>query len=405
MSQHRVLGSTLLVAGTAIGAGMLALPIVTAITGTFTAITLLVICFLFMLFNIFILLEAAFYCTAKEANIISIVKARLGNTGSIIAWLAFLLLLYSVLAAFITGGGELLGDAFGRVGFSVSGKLNTFAFVLLFGTIIYFRAGAVDYINRILMLCLVISFIVLIILLVSHAQMQPFKQGTPKYLWAAIPVVILSFTSHLIVPSLKHYLQSDIRLLKRALIMGSLIPLGFYLVWELLLISVLPMEGVFSLTSIARSTDPISSIANTFVNYLGISSIMINLLLFSFFALVTSFLGSTLSLFDFLADGLNIDKTDRGRLFLLGVSLIPPLLFVWYYPGGFLSALGYAGVFVAVLYGILPSLVVWKARYHEKLTSSFRVFGGKFTLIVMITGAVTVICLHIATVFNWLPSL
>jgi tyrosine-specific transport protein len=67
-------------------------------------------------------------------------------------------------------------------------------------------------------------------------------------------------------------------------------------------------------------------------------------------------------------------------------------------------ALSSAGVFVAVLYGILPPLMIWKARYRENLDCGFRVMGGKSLLILCVMGAVLVILFQVLSTLNLLPT-
>ena len=68
-------------------------------------------------------------------------------------------------------------------------------------------------------------------------------------------------------------------------------------------------------------------------------------------------------------------------------------------------ALGYAGVFVAILYGILPVLMVWHGRYIEKKKQAFRVFGGKALLLIIFTGAIGIIFIQVAVNQKWVASL
>lgn len=68
-------------------------------------------------------------------------------------------------------------------------------------------------------------------------------------------------------------------------------------------------------------------------------------------------------------------------------------------------ALGYAGVFVAILYGILPSLIVWRARYHMHLKAEqYRFFGNRIVLGLLILISLVVIVLQILMTQNLLPT-
>ncbi len=394
------MGSALIVAGTTIGAGMLALPITTGISGFWYSSLLLLVCFTFMLFSVFLLLEVNLWSTNQAANLITLVKERLGIVGQTIAWISFLLLLYSVAAAYLSGGGSLIGEVFG-----ISSILGVWIFMIIFGFIVIFETKFIDMINRFLMFGLIGAFILILFLAAPYAKIPHFTVGKPEYLFATVPVVILSFTSHIIVPSLRTYLGGNVKQLKRALLIGSFIPLIFYLVWEFLIISVLPLSGPSGLEMIGKKPHPVSELITALSTALESPWIAIVVGFFSFFSLVTSFFGVALSLYHFLADGLSIRKNFTGKIILLANMFIPPLLFVLFYPSGFLLAIGYAGVFVAILYGIFPVIMAWKGRYMQKVKGEFRVPGGKVVLLMIFIGSIVVIFFQIAATKGLLPSL
>jgi tyrosine-specific transport protein len=206
------------------------------------------------------------------------------------------------------------------------------------------------------------------------------------------------------VPSLRTYLNNEVPALRKALLIGSFVPLILYVIWEIAILGVMPLSGDGGLAQIASGAHPVASLTEALNRKLGLSWIAGAVGAFSFFALVTSFLGVLLALMDFLADGFQIRKNLVGRTSLFGVTIIPPLLFALYYPSGFVLALSYAGVFVAILYGILPVIMIWKARYHENLVARYTVPGGKITLLVSLVGSFVVIALQIAATLNWLPA-
>lgn len=402
----QVIGGILLVAGTTIGAGMLALPITTGTSGFYWAVVLLTAAFLYMLTSLFMLLEANLYSKGANANIITMAKQHLGLPGKISAWSSFLLLLYAVSAAYMTAGGTIFANfahQFDAYHFTPQNCAVLFAGV--FGFIVYFGVNWTDRLNRVLMAGLIISYFATVYLVVPKVTVHHLTSGNPKYLWAAAPVAILAFTSHIILPSLRSYYQDHIPTLKKVLFFGSLMPLVFYLLWDYLLIGVLPAEAPYNLQSIATSSHPLYTL-NQALEHIHLGRVATFNRFFSFFALATSFIGVLLSLIDFLADGLHIEKTPVGRLKLVSMSLLPPLLFALFMPSGFVRALKYAGVFVAILYGILPACMVWRARYQAQAPApAFKLPGGKPALIIMGGLAVGIICLQLAASRHLLPTL
>lgn len=404
-SRSKLFGGILLVAGTSIGAGMLALPITTGSGGFYAAAIAMVLCFSYMLCSLFILLEANLYSANPEANIITMSKQHLGWLGSTSAWLSFLLLLYAVSAAYISGGGALF-STFARTTLhtSLSPHYGALIFALVFGCIAYVGITWIDRINRLLMVGLIVSYFATVFFVAPKVTVHHLNHGHPKYLLAAIPIILLSFTSHIIVPSLRTYFYDHVPSLKKVLFFGSLVPLVFYVLWDFLLLGALPVDSPYSLEAIAKAAHPLTHLSEAFL-HLKLPLVATSNGFFSFFAMVTSFLGVILSLCDFLADGFHIPKNRKGRLTLLALCFGPPLLFALFSPSGFVIALGYAGIFVAILYGILPARMVWKARYQNKLPApDFFMPGGKVLLAMMMLIAVAVIGLQIGATHHWLPA-
>jgi len=401
--RHKSIGSILLIAGTSIGAGMLALPMTTGIGGFFPSAILFVICFSYMLLALFLLLEANLYSTDLESNIISMARARLGNVGQIIAWVTFLLLLYAAVAAYLSGGGSLLANVIASgVHYKMSSISGIWLFLGIFGLAVGFGTWFVDYVNRFLMMGLIISYFALAVFVTPYVKWEHLSVSQPMYLFAGVPIVLLSFTSHIILPSLRTYLNDDVAQLKKVLWIGSMVPLVFYLLWQFVIVGVFSIDDLMSISGASR---PIGKLTNILQFDLKLKWVALAVGSFSFFALVTSFLGVVLSLMDFLADGLRIKKTPLGRAVLWLMTLIPPLIFALYFPRGFVIALSYAGVFVAILYGILPAWMVWKARYVENLSSPrFRVPGGRNVLLISIIGAFLAIGFQVAATIHWLPT-
>ncbi len=72
------------------------------------------------------------------------------------------------------------------------------------------------------------------------------------------------------------------------------------------------------------------------------------------------------------------------------LTFFPPLLFVYFYPEGFILALKYAGIFVAILLAILPALMVFKLPKK----GFYKSFVGRSLLVMIILIAVGIIALE-----------
>ena len=387
---NKLFGSALLIAGTCIGAGMLALPVSTAASGFFPSIAILIIMWFAMYLTGLYVLEANLNVRA-ESNFVSMAKAALGKWGEVAAWLTYLLLLYSLMAAYLSGGGAIFVDVVkSQLHLSLGNWVGPLPWVFVIGLIIYLGARNVDGLNRILMIGLVATYFILILLAAPKVQPQHFVPVHPGHLFVALPIVITAFGYHVIIPSIRVYMKSDVKRLKRIVLFGSLTPLIVYILWEFIVFGTIPIVGDNGLTEILKSGQPATELTHALAGIIHNHFIVLTSRLFAFFAIASSFLGISFSIFDFIADGFAIRKTLLGRLYIAIITFLPPLLFSWLYPHGFIMALAWAGVFVAILHGILPALMVWQGRKKE-LSVNYQAPGGLMAMILIILFSIVVI--------------
>ncbi len=103
----KILGSIAIVAGTAIGAGMLALPLATAAMGLLPALLLMLVIWGISAYTSLLMLEVNLRSGVGD-NLHAITGKALGKTGQLIQSAAFLSLLFALTAAYLTGGADLL---------------------------------------------------------------------------------------------------------------------------------------------------------------------------------------------------------------------------------------------------------------------------------------------------------
>ncbi len=392
-SNGRVLGAILLVSGSCIGAGMLGLPVLTALGGFRPTLVMFFCCWLFMLITGLLLLEVNLWFK-EDVSIVSMATRTLGPVGKVLAWSLFAFLFYSLMVAYVSASGQLISDfveeTVGLIAPEWSGSLFL---TVLFGVFLYLGTGTVDRINRLLMFGLILSYLILVYVGSGHVKTELLKHTDWSAAVYAVPAMIISFGFHNLVPSLTIYLKHDVRKLRLAIIVGSLIPLIVYLMWEWLILGIVPLDGS---NGFREALDQGSMATRALRNIAGGSWVVEIAEYFSFFAIITSFLSVALSFVDFLADGLQIKKDGPGKLKLCVLSLTPPYLLALLYPNIFLAALSYAGAFGAViLFGILPAAMAWSGRYITKHRGLQLVPGGKMSLLALIIISLAVVGLEL----------
>lgn len=376
---NRLIGAILLVSGTTIGAGMLALPVTTGLAGFIPSLVVMTAVWLFMMLTALYLLEVNLRLPG-EANLISMMRKTLGKPGEAISWAAYLLLLYSLTAAYMLGASQILIDFLDPfIPLDIPAWIWPVSIFVVFAILVYFGTEVIDFLNRFLMLGLVAAYLGLVGFGWSKVDPHLLSHSDWNFILPSISVVLTTFGYHIIIPTLTTYLDHDASLLKKAILIGSFIPFVIYVAWQILVMGIVPVFGEHSLTEASEKGLQITFYLKTFLKSPWIGFLA---RAFAFFAIVTSLLGVSLSLSDFLADGFKIKKTHTGKFFLVLMTLFPPLMFALFYPQGFILALKYAGLFVVILLAFFPALMAWFERYRPKqerglIASSFLVPGGK----------------------------
>lgn len=394
VSNGRVFGAALLVAGCCIGAGMLGLPVLTALGGFRPTLLLFTLSWLFMAATGLLLLEVNLWFK-EEVSIVSMASKTLGPIGKILAWALFAFLFYSLMVAYAAGSGQLFSD-FLKEWFSIQFPewAGSLLFSLAFGIFLYLGTKSVDGINRLLMAGLAATYFILVGMGARHVNPDFLLHVNWKASLIGVPAMIISFGYHNLIPSLTSYLKHDTKKLKFAILAGSSLPLIIYLMWEWLILGIVPVEGEGGFREALSQGDMATRALR---NAVGSTFVVEVAEYFAFFAIVTSFLSVALSFVDFLADGLKIKKDRKGKIGLCALSLAPPFFLALYYPNIFLNALNYAGAFGAViLFGIMPALMVWRGRYLQRVEGERLLPGGKFTLALIILVSAAVFTLELA---------
>lgn len=395
----RLIGGILLIIGTSIGGGMLALPLATAAGGYFHSLFLFLGAWLLTVSAAYMILEVNLWLE-PNTNLISMAKATLGRTGQIITWLSYLLLLYSLLAAYIAGGSDLLSAVFSGLGFSFSSAADSIVFTLLLGAIVFQGIRTLDWANRTLMIIKVCAYGLLVLLILPHIQIYHLLEGQWRQLSGAVLVVITAFGYAIIVPSLRAYFESDVKKLRLAIFIGSLLPLLCYLLWDLAVQGSINSQGANGLVSIAQSPHPITKLTVQLSHTLQSDIISLVTHVFTYICVTTSFLGVSLCLVDFLADGLRIEKKGAGKWGVSALAFLPPLTVILFYPDAFIFGLKFAGVFCVILLILLPGIMVWSGRYRKKIAQGYRLWGGKVLLAVHLIAATALFLYGVAKI-HW----
>lgn len=400
--KNRTLGSVFIVAGTTIGAGMLAMPLASAGVGMGITLLLLIGMWALMCYTALLLVEVYQHVPA-DTGLGSLARRYLGRPGQWLTGFSMLFLMYALTAAYISGAGELLAASFSDwLAIPLSPSTGVLLFTVVAGAIVCIGTTMVDLFNRLLFSAKIVLLLVMLALLMPHVHQanllsMPLEQGLA---FSAIPVIFTSFGFHGSVPSIVSYLNGDIRKLRLVFITGSAIPLVAYLFWQLATLGAIDSA---TFNHLLANHAGLNGLLQAVRQVVASPHVELAVHLFADLALATSFLGVSLGLFDYLSDMFQRSRKVGGRLQSGLITFLPPLAFALFYPQGFVMALGYAGVALAILALIIPALLVWKSR-EQTPRQPWRVTGGKPLLALVVACGVGIIAIQALMAAGLLPE-
>ena len=386
----KLFGGILLIAGTCIGGGMLGLPIATAQGGLLASSLLFIACWMLMSFTALLTLEVNL-CFPQKSNVISMARATLGKPAEVLCWTVYLFFLYALVAAYIAGGQDILRGLLHAAGISLPVWLAGAIFVGIFGSIVTLGTRQVDMFNRVMMIIKFGSLFALMMLIANHIDVGNFASGRAHYLLPALTVVITSFGFSIIVPSLRTYFHDDVRQLRIAILVGSFLPLVCYLAWEAAIFGAIPLTGDAGLERLISSDQPVTGLVQSISYYIPANTVILLTKLFTSICVLTAFVCVSLSLSDYLADGLRLSKDSGQKIIIMISTFLPPLFTAIFFPRAFIMFLSVAGLCCVVLQSLMPAMMAWNVRYTQRLNMAYQVAGGKLALMVSITASVLVI--------------
>ena len=195
--------------------------------------------------------------------------------------------------------------------------------------------------------------------------------------------------------NLREYFKDDLNSLRKVIIYGSLIPLVCYILWEVVIMGVVSRDGDQGLIALTFSDHATSGLTDALSNAVNSQWITGFFGLFTSICMITAFLGVSLGLFDFLADGLKLNKAGHQGKFTLALTFLPPLSIVLINPGIYLKAFSYAGICCVILLLLLPTIMAWRGRKADPQLKSIRLVPGG-NIILAIMGVIAIFLLILA---------
>ncbi|CAK3953941.1 Glutamine transporter 2 [Vibrio crassostreae] len=362
----KMMGSSLIIAGTALGAGMLAIPMVLAQFGLLYGTLLMVLICFGTTYAALLLLEATIKA-GGGLGLNSIARKTLGKQGQLLTNGLLYALLICLLMAYILGAGDLLSKLLSNFGVEITATTSQIVFTLLAGAVVASGTGVIDKLNRALFFVMLASLFATMAFLAPSMTQENLMQVTSHDHVDLIKTSAILFTSFgfmVVIPTLVSYNhEATDKQQRNMVIVGSLIPLVCYLCWLFAVVGNLSEEQFRSFKNVSDLMAAFEAQSPWVGNVLST---------FTGLALLTSFFGVAMALFN-----QNKDMFNQNTAVTYCISFILPLAGSLLAADKFLQVLNYAGIILVFLAVFVPLVMVHKQRFMKVAEDRYSAEGGK----------------------------
>lgn len=345
-SKKRFFATVFTLSGTIIGAGILGLPYVFSKAGFFVGVFWLIILGFIMLFVNMCLGEVSLR-TKGIHQLPGYAEKYLGKFGKFFMFFAVIFGIYSALLAYLIGEGQSFSKLFfGSLDYSVY-----FAIAFWVAMTFLLREGLrglkkVEFYGMTVIIGIILAMFFWFFPDIHLNNLNYYDFSIFFLPFGVILFALLGFVS---IPELRREIKGEEKLLKKAIIFGSLIPVILYFIFTLVFVGVL-----------GKSIEQVATISfGNFIIFLGI------------FTMLTSYFVLSFSLRDIFVYDLK-----KKELSFVFVSLVPLLLYfaiTFFDLADFIKILGIGGVVSGGITGVLILLMNLKAKKKGNRKPEFSV--------------------------------
>lgn len=402
LKQPSIFGGACIIAGVCVGAGMLALPSAGAGAWTLWSAAALVLTMVCMTLSGFLLLRV-YRGYENRASFNTVTRDILGPVANAINNLAVYFVGGILLYAYITTLGGTFGDMLKNIA-PLDNAVYSIIATLVFGGIVWHSTKAVDRVSVLLIVFMVLSFCFAIgglffnikwdILSDANSQLPEYA----PYAWGMLPVALTSFGYHHSVTTMRAYYRDENKA-GRAIMGGMVLALLIYLVWIISVFGNLPRHDF---APVIAAGGEVNVLLQSLGQVIEFESVKQTMNAFAVAAILSSFIGVGVGVFDYLADFFGFADDRAGRTKTWMVTFIPPLAFSLMAPFGFVTAIGYAGAVAAIWTCIVPALLALKV--HGRDRAKVQIPGGVAAMVLVLIFGVATGVLHLMNVAGKLPQ-
>lgn len=356
--------------GFTIGAGILGIPFVVARAGFLIGIlNILVIGITILILNLY--LGEITLRTKGIHQLTGYARIYLGKIGNYLMTISFIIFSYGALTAYILKTGEFLNALFSPI-FGGTIIIYSLIFFVISFIITYEGIRIVERSEVFMVIFIFVVMAILTIFAIPHLDINNLNNLSFNIKNFFIPygVVFFAFVAMPAIPEMNEELKNNKRYLKKAIIIGSLIPMFIYILFALIMVGV---------TGINTTDGAILGLAKILGNKVLIFGSILGIL-----TMATSFVAVAFALTEMYHFDYKLKKK-LSSVFACFISLIISLVIInSNIKNAFFKVLDVTGILEGPLVGVLIVMIWYKAKRWGKREPEFSIQKNDFLNLIII---------------------
>lgn len=401
---QKKIGAIMLVAGTCIGSGMVALPIVLVKFGLILSIILMIITWALMYYTSLVNLELNLY-TKLGKTLGELCKIFSGRFAELLANVCLKLLSYSLLAAFLFAAGcvtqylliSILGINYSTITLITAYSIGAIFYLLL-------PIKLIDYTNRLLFIAFLLVFATLMtaLLTVINLRNLPLTYNLTfeiSDLFIVLPIIFTSFGFQVIFHTIANYCENDAKMLKATFLYGSLIPAIIYIIWTCGVLSVIYDKNPNFYYQMLTENIQVGEMVRELSYVAKWYKVQLLIWWISILAIISSILGVGIGLVDNfkVVFSRSITNLPIRTVCSSAITIVPSYILAIYLPNAFITMLGFAGMILVIIAVLLPAYLLYKAKIS---VYNYSELNNKWLLVLSILLGILIIICEIMNLFH-----
>ena len=357
---NKQITSVLLVAGTCIGAGMIALPLALAKLGIIPSLVVMLSAWFLTYYPSLVSVELNLQ--SEHGLSLGLLGRKFsGKKAEMLGEISVKLLSYALLSAYIYGGASIIQKLISNTWtFAVTETVLSGAIIVL----LLLPIKIISKVNNMAFIGFIGLFLLLIVKIVTciDPAITPWKVSPNLSNVASIATIVFtSFGYQVIFHTLRDYCGRNVKMLKRAFFYGSIIPMVIYMIWTCGVLAVIYKADKEFYSLIVDGNVEVGDLVKALSEIFRFSGLQIVIWWVSIFTILTSIIGVGLGLIESYHLSLR-KKLKYSKLVSAIVTIVPSYIIATIVPNAFIKTLGMAGSILVVIAIILPIYLFLKAK-------------------------------------------